>query len=259
MLRSIRRLLPFGLREWLLIRRRRLQNLLHPPAPPRYVARTNGMNHVLFEHRAPLFRDYPEPWYSLQQGKVANLRRALPGIDGAWIEPGAEFSFWAHVGPTGTGNGYVDGMVYQHGTPAAGTGGGLCQLSNALLWCALNTGMRITERHRHSLDPFPDSGRSVPFGCGATVHYNYLDFRFINTHAAPIRISAAITGSHLVLGFSSDVPLTETIRIEERDHRFTVRDGRRWRENRIIRIRVRDDIVTEEQVLRNSGRVLYDA
>ncbi|MFJ8513275.1 VanW family protein [Lysinibacillus xylanilyticus] len=47
-----------------------------------------------------------------------------------------------------------------------GVGGGICQLANLLYWMALHTPLIVTERHHHSFDPFPDSGRTLPFGSG---------------------------------------------------------------------------------------------
>ena len=43
-------------------------------------------------------------------------------------------------------------------------GGGICQLANLLYWMALHTPLEVIERHHHSFDPFPDSGRTLPFG-----------------------------------------------------------------------------------------------
>jgi len=124
---------------------------------------------IVFSHRAKLVRDYPEPWYSLQKNKIVNLTLAAQKIDGAIIRCGETFSFWRAVGRTSKRKGYLEGMTIADGSLNASTGGGLCQLSNALYWMALHLGFTITERHRHSFDVFPDSYRSVPFGAGATV------------------------------------------------------------------------------------------
>jgi vancomycin resistance protein VanW len=44
-------------------------------------------------------------------------------------------------------------------------------------WIFAHSPLLITERHRHSFDVFPDVNRKVPFGAGATLSYNYIDFR----------------------------------------------------------------------------------
>jgi vancomycin resistance protein VanW len=62
--------------------------------------------------------------------------------------------------------GYVDGMVLFYGSFRKGIGGGLCQLSNLLYWITLHTPLKVTERHQHSYDVFPEANRTQPFGIG---------------------------------------------------------------------------------------------
>ena len=104
--------------------------------------------HLAFSHQARLVRDYPEPWFSLQQNKIANLRIAARAIDGVTIRPGESFSFWRLVGRASRRKGYLPGMTIVDGRLVASTGGGLCQLSNALYWVALHLGCTISERNR---------------------------------------------------------------------------------------------------------------
>ena len=43
----------------------------------------------------------------------------------------------------------------------------------------MHSPLTVTE-HYHSYDPFPDDGRVVPFGSGATFFYNLGDYQFKN-------------------------------------------------------------------------------
>lgn len=65
-------------------------------------------------------------------------------------------------------------MVLINGKMKADYGGGLCQLSNFIYWMTLHSELTIVERSRHQYDVFPDSNRTIPFGSGATIAYNFV-------------------------------------------------------------------------------------
>ena len=130
---------------------------------------------LLFEHRSPLLRRLEPAEMALQLGKVTNLRLASARADRVLIGPGETFSFHRTVGNCTGRRGYVEGMCLSDGVPARGVGGGVCQLSNLLHWLFLHSPLTVIERSEHSFDPFPDQGRVVPWGVGATVVYNYVD------------------------------------------------------------------------------------
>jgi len=200
-------------------------------------------------------RDYPEPWYSLQQNKIVNLLIAVKAIDGVTISPGESFSFWRLVGRTSRRKGYLPGMTIVDGRLTVATGGGLCQLSNALYWVALHLGCTISERHRHSFDCFPDSYRSVPFGAGATVNYNYVDLRFRNVSDETYRLRISLDEKFLRIDvFANRMPRYRYQVIEE-NHRM----DSRLRENDLVRLRLNgDSVIAREKIAHNEGRVLYE-
>jgi vancomycin resistance protein VanW len=215
--------------------------------------------HLVFRHQARLIREYPEPWYSLQQNKIENLRIAASRINGIVIEPGMSFSFWRVIGRTSASKGYKPGMTILNGALSSSIGGGLCQLSNALYWVALHTGCTITERHRHSFDCFPDSYRTVPFGAGATVFYNYVDFRFRNDTDNAIFIRTFLDHEYLHLAAYEEREPRDTYRIVEENHTFSGEKPIITRENDLYRLRMKgDEIVDKEHIAHNRGRVLYD-
>jgi vancomycin resistance protein VanW len=198
----------------------------------------------------------------LQRGKEINVALAARAIDGVRIEPGACFSYHRLVGRPSRGRGFRLGLELQDQRESVGIGGGCCQVSNLLYWLAVNAGLAIAERHRHGFDLFPDHQRSVPFGCGATVFYNYRDLRFSNPLDQPVRVSLRILdlppagsdrparGWRLVGRICAQRDPGRRVVVEERDHRFFVEGGRRMRENRIFRRIVdRDGSLIEDALL----------
>jgi hypothetical protein len=132
-----------------------------------------------------------QPW---QWGKVENLRVAARALDGLFIPADTTFSFWRHVGPPTALRGFVAGRMLREGCMVPATGGGLCQLSNALYDVALQAGCRIVERHAHSrVVP----GSAAAEGRDATVAWNYVDLRF--TCDRDLRLSVSLNADSLVV------------------------------------------------------------
>jgi vancomycin resistance protein VanW len=171
----------------------------------------------------------------LQLGKVQNLKAAIPQLTGLVVKPGETFSFCKTVGQPTPERGFTDGMELSHGIARAGVGGGLCQLSNLIHWLVLHSPLTVVERHHHSFDPFPDDGRVLPFGSGATVFWNYRDFRFRNDTQQPVQLRLWLTDK-LVEG---ELRTTEAIpfsySVLEREHRFVRRGDRLFRANELWR------------------------
>jgi vancomycin resistance protein VanW len=197
----------------------------------------------------------------LQETKVVNLRLAAATIDGLVIRPGETFSFWERVGPPTAKRGFVEGLILRRGRITAGIGGGLCQLSNLLYWMALHTPLDVVEQHHHGYDPFPDSGRVLPFGSGATIFYSYGDLRLANSTDRPIQLSVRVGRTRLHGAISTDRPWPLAYHVEELGHRFT-RDalGAVYRENELWR-RVVDrrtgETVERTLIARNHALVGY--
>ncbi|MEJ0041199.1 MAG: VanW family protein [Rhizomicrobium sp.] len=141
---------------------------------------------ILAESRSPLWSDPRAGERALQWGKVQNLRVAARLLDRTVLPEGAVFSFWRQMGRASGRRGFVAGRMLQEGCLVPATGGGLCQLSNALYDAALTAGCAIVERHAHS--------RIVPGSRGiagrdATVAWNYVDLRFAAPRAAMLRVT----------------------------------------------------------------------
>jgi vancomycin resistance protein VanW len=191
---------------------------------------------VVIRHRSILRRRLGNADPRLQETKIVNLKLGSAAVDGLVIEPGHVFSFWQRVGEPSAERGFVEGLVLRGGTVGSGIGGGLCQLSNLLYWMALHSPLEVVERHHHGFDPFPDVGRVLPFGSGATVFYNYGDLRLRNPTDQPFQIRVGLTDRHLRGLIATDRPWPFRYHVEERNHAFRrARDGRVFRDNELWR------------------------
>ncbi|HWO76717.1 MAG TPA: VanW family protein [Bacillus sp. (in: firmicutes)] len=212
-------------------------------------------------HQSLLRRKLGNSAPGLQESKITNLKIAQKAIDGILIRPGEVFSFWQLVGKPSRDKGYTEGMLLSRGEVTSGIGGGLCQMANLLYWMALHTPLTITERHHHSFDPFPDSGRVLPFGSGAGVFYNYVDFRFKNETNQIFQINVWLTEKHLKGSIQTDQEWPLSYHIEERNHRFLQKDGKNYRENEIWRKTVdvkTGNIIDTALIIKNFSEVKYE-
>lgn len=110
----------------------------------------------------------------LTAGKVHNLRLASAKLDGTAVPPDKIFSFWKQVGRPTRRKRFALGRELREGCIIPTTGGGLCQLSNAIFDAATEAGIEIVERHRHTA-VIP--GSLAEIDRDATVFWNYVDLR----------------------------------------------------------------------------------
>jgi vancomycin resistance protein VanW len=257
-----RRLVPFPLRvELVRLRGAPLRLLERRVVARERVAGAALAEHgfVLAERSSPLRRE-PVRDERLQRGKERNVGLAVRSLDGVLVRPGQLCSYQHIVGRPSRLRGFVPGLELHGEQPGAGIGGGCCQVSNLLYLLCLQGGMRVVERHRHGLDLFPDSARTVPFGCGATVFYGTADLRFDNPLDQPVLLRMAVEDGALVGSLCCVRDPGFRVEIEERDHRF-FREGGHWqRENRIVRriLDVRGGLILEQQVAHNRARTCYE-
>lgn len=212
-------------------------------------------------HQSLLHRKLGDSDPQLQENKILNLSIAVPKVDGTLIRPGETFSFWHCIGETTAAKGYVEGMQLSKGEVVRGIGGGLCQLANLLYWMALHTDLRVTERHHHSFDPFPDENRVLPFGSGAGVFFNYIDLRFFNPTENTFQISAWLTDEHLKGSVTSLNEPDHSYHVIEREHEFVRKAGRNYRRNEIWRNvidRRTGNRIRQEFIARNFAEVKYE-
>jgi vancomycin resistance protein VanW len=251
---------------WLRIEARRAQRWLMDSPNRRTFARLRAEDpaqfpYELVNHSSKLIRRVDPRWTELQENKVHNLELACARLDRLIIQPGEVFSFCQAVGRTTRRKGYVDGLEMQQGELVGAPGGGLCQMANLLFWMVAHLDLQILERHRHETDLFPDDERSVPFGMGATVFYNYRDFQFRNTLTQPLVLRVSVQRPLLCGKVLSTSKKAFDVEIYETEHRFVRRvDGSVWRENRVAkRVEYFDGRAPlEVEIAHNVGRVCYD-
>ena len=217
--------------------------------------------YVWMSHHSTLLRKLKDVDMHLQYNKVDNLRIAISRIDGVVIKPGEVFSVWRMVGRPSKRKGYKEGMMIHNGRVATGIGGGLCQLGNLLYWMALHTPLTIKERWRHSYDVFPDVNRTVPFACGATLAYNYIDLQLKNETDITFRINLWIDDEYLNGTITADSAPTKKYEIRESDQRFELQWwGGYTRHNRITRLTtdIQTGEMSEEFIAENNAIMMYN-
>ena len=212
-------------------------------------------------HASPLLRRLEGVDMVLQHNKVVNLRLATARTDRLVIRPGETFSFNKVVGSCSRRRGYIEGLRLSDGAPAAGVGGGICQLANLLHWMFLHSPLTVVERSEHSVDPFPDSGRVLPWGVGCTIVYNYVDLVVCNDTATTFQLRTWVDEQHLHGELRADRALPVSYAIEARRERFergpaglVRRSNEIWR---TVRDRRTGDVLAEELVRRNRAEVKY--
>lgn len=192
------------------------------------------LDHSIFRHCSMLLRPLKDVEMYLQHNKITNLRLAIEQIDGVVIRPGEIFSVWRLVGRPSASRGFLDGLVLHNGRIEKGIGGGLCQLGNLLYWMALHSPLTIAERYRHGFDVFPDINRTIPFACGATLAYNYIDLQLRNDTRDSYQIKLWLDDEYLHGELLGDKPVENTYEVFETDHLIKLQPwGGYTRHNRI--------------------------
>ena len=218
------------------------------------------LEHSLFTHRSIVRRPLKDVDMYLQDNKRENLKLAIKPINQLLIKSGQSFSIWKNIGRPTKKKGYQEGLVLQQGKITTGIGGGLCQLGNLLFWIFAHSPLTIVERHRHEYDVFPDFKRTVPFGAGATLAYNYIDLVAKNNTDNTFQIKLWLDDTYLNGELRSSNSLASTFEVHERNHCFK----KQWwggysRHNEIIRVEhLANGQSTETLLAENHAVMMYD-
>lgn len=254
-----RRVLPFSARvRW----QQTLRNLdwkLHPREWADNRGKPDDFPCVMDQRSSPLHRVSAGGMTS--EGKERNIALGAAAVDGLVLAPGQVFSFCRTIGPTTSRRGFVPGLEMHDQELTRSEGGGLCQLANLLFALAVHADAEIIERHRHSLDLFPDADRTVPFGFGATVFYNYVDLQFRNTLDHSLLLHTWVEGDllHGQIRAASDPGWR--MRVLETGHRFFRENDAIYRENHLWKQKVGVDGPehAREPLFSTKARVMYPA
>jgi vancomycin resistance protein VanW len=222
---------------------------------------SEGLSFRVKKHQSVLIRKMGDSDIQLQLNKVENLKIAVSAMNGILIYPGETFSFCKLVGRPTQRRGFLKGIELSRGEARPGIGGGICQLANLIHWMVLHSPLTLVERHHHSFDPFPDQGRVLPFGSGATVFYNYRDYAFKNNSTQVFQLRFWFTEKCLEgeLRCQHELPFTYTV--FEKEHAFVFQNGKYFRKNEIWRSkcekRHQGRVIETELVHRNFAEVKY--
>ena len=124
--------------------------------------------------------------------RTKNIEIAASMLDDTILLPGQIFSYNGALGERTEEKGYGPATAYSGGELVEEIGGGICQLSSALYYCAMLADEVILERTNHRYYQ-----TYVPYGMDATVSWGGPDFRFRLKDEYPIRILARIVGDQL--------------------------------------------------------------
>ncbi|MDH6353749.1 vancomycin resistance protein VanW [Dysgonomonas sp. PH5-45] len=243
------------------IMKRRMRWLKEAARYAKVEPRNCGCTYSLIKHRSMLLRPLKDIDMVLQHNKITNLRLAISKINGVVIKPGQKFSIWKLVGRPTKGKGYLEGLILHNGQTLRGTGGGLCQLGNLIYWMALHSPLDVTERWRHSFDVFPDVNRKIPFACGATLSYNYVDLQLTNNTRQSFRLNLWLDKEYLNGELFSDTEATSRFEVFETDHQIQQQWwGGYTRHNKIWkrRLNLQGEVLGEDLVTENHAIMMYN-
>jgi vancomycin resistance protein VanW len=158
------------------------------------------------------------------ESKIYNFLVASKAINQYVILPNEIFSFWKIIG--NPNKHFKKGRTIQNGKIIEDIGGGLCQVSGIIYHISLIAGLKIIERHNHSVDIYDDETRFCPLGTDATLVYGYKDLRIKNTNAFPIKFEIQIIDNHLVIQLFSTAVIIKnrlTFNVTKQSARTTVK------------------------------------
>lgn len=216
---------------------------------------------IVKSHSSILIRKLHGVDLKLQENKVTNIMLACNKINKIIVNPGEVFSFWKLVGKTDKKFGYKEGLVITRGGFRPGVGGGLCQMANMIHWLVLNSPLDVIELHHHSDALFPDERRRVPFGTGASVCYNNIDYRFKNNTDQKIQILVWVENGELCGELRSEREFPCRYKLIEENHHYRKEGEIYYRISQVYRIiidRLTNSELYKELILDNHSEVLYD-
>lgn len=139
-----------------------------------------------------LFKDVLSEYtaeYGSSYNRDINLKLSCQAIDGKILMPGETFDYNTTLGERTEAAGYKPGNTYNGLEIVQTLGGGICQTSSTLYYCALMADLEIVTRINHGF-----ISDYVPYGMDATVNWGGPEFRFKNNTKYPIRIEAHADG-----------------------------------------------------------------
>lgn len=135
---------------------------------------------------------------SSNSGRKNNLKLACQAVNGIILNPGETFDYNTTLGKRTSERGYKPANAYVNGETVQTIGGGICQVSSTIYYCALMADLEIVTRRNHS---YPSS--YIPLGMDATVSWGGPEFKFRNNTDYPIKIVATASGGDTTISLMS--------------------------------------------------------
>jgi vancomycin resistance protein YoaR len=167
-------------------------------APDRTTAEALAMG---IDRRMSAYKTY----YSGTADRITNPRLGVAYLDGTLVPPGGTFSLNDAIGERTTERGFRSAPVIIGNEYAEEIGGGTSQVATTVFNAAWEAGLRISERHPHSLYI-----SRYQLGRDATVYWPSLDLKFENDTKHWILVKGFAEGD----GISVAVYGGETRRVE---------------------------------------------
>lgn len=146
---------------------------------------------------------------SSSANRINNITLAAQAINGLVLQPGDVFSYNGVVGQRTAAKGYKPAGAYVGGETVDEIGGGICQVSSTLYWCALKSDLKIVSRANHM---YPVA--YLPLGFDATVNWGTIDFKFENSLSHPIRLKLYVENKELFVTIEGTKETDETIELK---------------------------------------------
>ena len=147
---------------------------------------TEDMGDVLFKD---VLGTYTAKSSSHPNTRDVNLALSCEKINGIVLNPGELFDYNATLGERTGEKGWKKADGYENGATVSVYGGGICQASSSLYYCALIADLEIVSRTNHSY-----VSSYMPLGMDATVSWGGPELRIRNNTQFPIRIDATAKG-----------------------------------------------------------------
>ena len=126
--------------------------------------------------------------------RINNITLAAQAMNGTVLNPGETFDYNSCLGQRTAARGYQEAGAYSAGKHVSELGGGICQGSSTLYYCAMKANLNITVRSNHYFVV-----GYLPWGMDATVSWGGPDFRFVNNRDYPIKIRAWVADGYLTV------------------------------------------------------------
>ncbi len=154
--------------------------------------------------------DFSTDYSSSLAERKHNVELAIKKLNKTLVDVDKEFSFNKTVGERTEKNGFKNAKIIVNGEFVDGVGGGVCQVSTTLYNAVLLAGLKVTERHAHTLKV----GYVSP-SFDAMVNSGYADLKFVNNTKNPIIITAKADGDKISITIMGEKMKERVIRKSE--------------------------------------------